>query len=551
MNKRLSVLIWAGAGIVILVALFALFGKYGMQLAMALFVIYLHFILFLIDEINLIGTFLLVALMLGLIWWKWTTKKKQDKAARTISLRILDNPNGIQQWLLSNLPKARPNAQRRIKKTIREELRWRPADEIASMVLNGGAEMQELMDEMLPQMPIEIRRDINRAIEAEERCCREAREKAARTIALRILDNLDGTRQRALSNLQTARSNAQQCIKKAIREELRRRPADEIASMVLDGGAEMRELMDEMLPQMPIEIRRNVNRAIEAEERHRREAREKAARTIALRILDNLDGTRQRALSNLQTARPNAQQRIKKAIREELRRRPVDEIALMILDGVPEIRALMDEMLLQMPTEIRRDIERAIKEKQCRRETREEENERRRREAQEIDQLFAENIERNTDKIARRFFSGEFQDREYVIKKIWETSTEFQRRLENAISKKQSTLLKNPQTRRPGNAFVYLIRQEDFANEQFLFKIGWAKDPRKRLKKFLTGNPHFLHLWAAMPFPDDAAARRKERKLHRGYRSWKKRGEWFQGRALEKLLQAEDFTPYFNIPPGP
>lgn len=33
-----------------------------------------------LDEINLLWTLLLAALMLGLIRWKWTIKKEQDKA---------------------------------------------------------------------------------------------------------------------------------------------------------------------------------------------------------------------------------------------------------------------------------------------------------------------------------------------------------------------------------------------------------------------------------------------------------------------------------------
>ena len=78
-----------------------------------------------LDEINLLGTFLLAALMLGLIWWKWTIKKKKDKATRTIALRILDNLDGTRQHALGNLQQAGPSAQRRIKKAIGEELRRR------------------------------------------------------------------------------------------------------------------------------------------------------------------------------------------------------------------------------------------------------------------------------------------------------------------------------------------------------------------------------------------------------------------------------------------
>lgn len=156
--------------------------------------------------------------------------------------------------------------------------------------------------------------------------------------------------------------------------------------------------------------------------------------------------------------------------------------------------------------------------------------------------------EENPDEIDLRFFSGEFQDREYVIKKIRETSIEFQHCLAEKIEEKQRALLNDPQTLMQGNSFVYLIRQEDFANKQFFFKIGWARNLRRRLQQFQTGNPHLLHLWAAMSFSNDADAKRKERHLHRVCQAWQQHGEWFHGRVLEQLLLRADFTPYFKIP---
>lgn len=370
-----------------------------------------------LDEINLLGTFLLAALMLGLIWWKWTIKKKKDKATRTIALRILDNLDGTRQHALGNLQQAGPSAQRRIKKAIGEELRRRPADEIALMVLDGGPEMQELMGKILPQMPITIWRDIKRAIKEEGR----RREEWVKT---------------------------RRDIQKAIEEERRQREAWE-----------------------------------EEQERRQREAREE----------------------------------------EEARRR-----------------------------------REAWEEEQQRRQkkAREEEEEQRRREAQqrspeerEIDRLFEGNIEQNTNNIALQFFSGEFQNREYVIKKIRKTSTEFQRRLTTAIRQTQNALLNNPEAFMQGNAFVYLIRQEYFAIEQFFFKIGLSNDPGERLKRGLqTGNPHLLHLWAAMSFSDYADAQQKEGELHEICEAWREHGEWFQGHALKELLRAGRFTPYFKIP---
>ena len=381
-----------------------------------------------LDGINLLGAFLLATLMLGLIWWKWAIEKKKDKTRQTIALRILDNLDGHRQQALSNLQRAGPNTQQRIKKTIREELRRRPADEIALMLLDGGIEMQKLMGKILPQMPIKIRRDISRAI----------------------------------------------------KEEGRRREAW-------------------------VKIRRDINRAIE-EEQSRREAWEEEQER------------------HQREAREEEQERRRREAREE---------------------------------EEERHRREAWEEEQKRRqkEAREKEEEQRRREAQErspeereIDRLFEGNIEQNTNNIALRFFSGEFQHREYVIKKIRETSPEFQRHLTTAIRQTQNTLLNNPEAFMQGNAFVYLIRQEYFAIEQFFFKIGWARNPGNRLQQFQTGNPHLLHLWAAMSFPDDAAARQKEAELHKVCRAWREHSEWFQGHALEELLRNGRFTPYFKIP---
>ena len=147
MSKRLSVLIWAGVGIAILVALFALFGKDAIQIAWVIIigsgvgvllvyvcVLFIYalgnlleylidkatawmerhlgiilklvavvLVLSYLDEFNSPRTFLLAVLMLGLIWWKWTIKKEQDKTTRKIALRILDNLDGTRQHALGNL----------------------------------------------------------------------------------------------------------------------------------------------------------------------------------------------------------------------------------------------------------------------------------------------------------------------------------------------------------------------------------------------------------------------------------------------------------------
>lgn len=384
-----------------------------------------------LDGINLLGAFLLATLMLGLIWWKWAIEKKKDKTRRTIALRILDNLDGHRQQALSNLQRAGPNTQQRIKKAIREELRRRPADEIALMLLDGGTEMQKLMGKILPQMPIKIRRDISRAI----------------------------------------------------KEEGRRREAW-------------------------VKIRRDISRAIE-EEQSRREAWEEEQER------------RQRE------AREEEQERRRREAREEEQER--------------RRREAWEEEQKRRQKEARKE-----EEEQSRRQAQE-----RSPEEREIDRLFEGNIEQNTNNIALRFFSGEFQNREYVIKKIRETSPEFQRRLTTAIRQTQNVLLNNPEALMPGEAFVYLIRQEYFAIEQFFFKIGLSSNPGARLQQFRTGNPHLLHLWATMSFNNTAEAEQKEGELHELCQAWQEHSEWFQGHALKELLRVGRFAPYFNIPQAP
>lgn len=63
-------------------------------------------------------------------------------------------------------------------------------------------------------------------------------------------------------------------------------------------------------------------------------------------------------------------------------------------------------------------------------------------------------------------------------------------------------------------------------------KIGWAKDPAKRLEQLQTGQPVELNLIGLLP-----GTRYLEADIHR--RLWKarSRGEWFERAATLKLVQ--------------
>jgi hypothetical protein len=62
-------------------------------------------------------------------------------------------------------------------------------------------------------------------------------------------------------------------------------------------------------------------------------------------------------------------------------------------------------------------------------------------------------------------------------------------------------------------------------------KIGWAKDPARRLRTLQTGHPDELRLLAVIP-----ATYHLEHDLHRQLRSYGVGGEWFhRSRAMRML----------------
>jgi hypothetical protein len=66
--------------------------------------------------------------------------------------------------------------------------------------------------------------------------------------------------------------------------------------------------------------------------------------------------------------------------------------------------------------------------------------------------------------------------------------------------------------------FVYVIHAQGCG----LFKIGWAKDPAKRIRDLQTASPDALELVGSRP-----GTLRDEADLHRRFRPLRIRGEWF------------------------
>lgn len=74
------------------------------------------------------------------------------------------------------------------------------------------------------------------------------------------------------------------------------------------------------------------------------------------------------------------------------------------------------------------------------------------------------------------------------------------------------------------NGFVYIIQ----AGEDGDVKIGWAVNPRDRLKNLQTGNSLELRLLHFERIGSKRAAARVERWLHQEFGGHRIRGEWFR-----------------------
>src|SRR5437870_2571984 len=89
--------------------------------------------------------------------------------------------------------------------------------------------------------------------------------------------------------------------------------------------------------------------------------------------------------------------------------------------------------------------------------------------------------------------------------------------------------------------WVYLIE----ADPRGPIKIGWAKDPVKRLETLQTGHHEELVLFAVLP-----GTRYLEADLHRRLWKFRTRGEWFARSPVLKLLRPVIAAQGLNLASG-
>lgn len=78
---------------------------------------------------------------------------------------------------------------------------------------------------------------------------------------------------------------------------------------------------------------------------------------------------------------------------------------------------------------------------------------------------------------------------------------------------------------------VYLISEKPTdKNEERIrcFKIGFSKDPMKRVKQLQTGHPHKIGLEGWFNFKTEKEAREFEKALHEHFKEKRMGGEWFR-----------------------
>jgi len=82
-------------------------------------------------------------------------------------------------------------------------------------------------------------------------------------------------------------------------------------------------------------------------------------------------------------------------------------------------------------------------------------------------------------------------------------------------------------------SYIYLIKSE--VDETILYKIGFSKNPKQRLKELKTGNPN-LELVASWATKHN---RKLESTLHNTYKHKNVNGEWFSlsPNEVEKFLE--------------
>lgn len=96
--------------------------------------------------------------------------------------------------------------------------------------------------------------------------------------------------------------------------------------------------------------------------------------------------------------------------------------------------------------------------------------------------------------------------------------------------------------------FVYLIGQADPEDDATIaaVKVGFSKDPWRRLQQLKTASPRRLYIIGSLP----GRTSEHERELHRQLDPHRMNGEWFQWSPRVKALLADaGFTFQFPVTP--
>lgn len=82
--------------------------------------------------------------------------------------------------------------------------------------------------------------------------------------------------------------------------------------------------------------------------------------------------------------------------------------------------------------------------------------------------------------------------------------------------------------------FIYLISDGEHV------KIGFSKDPRKRMKDMQTSNAKPLRIVRAFEVIGKSAAKAHERTLHSKFKAHRLKGEWFDMEVMDEALEHFD-----------
>jgi len=83
-------------------------------------------------------------------------------------------------------------------------------------------------------------------------------------------------------------------------------------------------------------------------------------------------------------------------------------------------------------------------------------------------------------------------------------------------------------------SYIYLIKNE--VDDTVLYKIGFSKNPKQRLKELKTGNPNALEIVAEF---ETKHKRKVETAFHNHYKTQNVSGEWFSlsSEEVDKFLE--------------